>query len=324
MRRRDLITVIGGAAFALPLAARAQQKAMPVIGYLASAGLSSSFGAGFRHGLSEIGYIEGQNIAIEYRFAEGRYDQLPALAADLVQRQVAVIVVDGLPATLAAQAAAPTLPIVFWTGGDPVDQGLVASLNHPGGNLTGVGMFNNNLGAKRVELLRELVPNAAVFALLVNPTSRATEVQTRDAETAARAKGAQLHILEASTEGEIEIAFASLVNQPAHALMVASDTYFHDLREQLVSLAADHAIPAIYTVRDYAVAGGLITYASSNTGTSDTLGYYAGRILKGEKPAELPVMRPTKFDLVVNLKTARALGLAVPQLLLAQADEVIE
>jgi putative ABC transport system substrate-binding protein len=277
----------------------------------------------FRQGLSEAGNTEGRNVAFEFRSAEGHYDRLPGLADELARQPVAVIVAADLPATRAAKAATTTIPVVFWTGGDPVDDGLVASLSHPGGNLTGVSMFNNVLGAKRLELLHELVPKAAVFALLVNPSNPNTDPQSKDAQEAARTKAVQVTIVKASTEDEIDDAFATLVNFHADALIVASDPFFFSHRERLVALAAQFSVPAIYTVRRYAEAGGLISYTSS-AAMDLQLGSYTGRILKGEKPADLPVDRPTRFDLVVNLKTAKALGLTVPAILLAQANEVIE
>jgi putative ABC transport system substrate-binding protein len=255
LNRRDLL-ILGGTAIGWPLAARAQQTAMPVIGYL---GTTPGVPAEFFGGLSETGYVEGKNVAIEYRSADGHYDRLPSLAAELVNRQVQVLVAGTLPAALAAQAATQTIPIVFWSGGDPVEQGLVASLNRPGGNLTGVGMFNNNLGAKRLELLLEIVPKAAVVAFLVNPTNRSTEAQTKEVQAAANAKGAQLHVLDASNEAEIDATFAALGNLHADALMVGSDVYLYDQREQVVALAAKYAVPAIYSVREYANVGGLRT-----------------------------------------------------------------
>jgi putative ABC transport system substrate-binding protein len=326
VNRRDLLILGAGTAIARPLIARAQQQAMPVVGFLTAISNPAAmpYVAEFRQGLSEAGYVEGQNVAIEFRWAEGHYDRLPGLAADLVGRRVAVIVAFTVPPALAAKAATATIPIVFWSGGDPVEQGLVASLARPGGNLTGFALINDELGAKRLELLRELVPKAAVFGLLVNPANPVTEPQVRDAQEAARAMGVQIHILNASTESEIETAFATMVEHRTDALMVGSDLFLFSHREQLFALAARHAVPAIYTIRDYARAGGLMSYAGSREGSNRLLGRYAGRILKGEKPADLPVQQPTKFELVINMKTAQALSLTVPQTLLARADEVIE
>ncbi|HEY8874020.1 MAG TPA: ABC transporter substrate-binding protein [Stellaceae bacterium] len=322
-----MIALLGGAALAWPRALRAQQKAMPVIGYLVtgSPDPNSPFMAAFRQGLSETGYVEGQNVAIEHRGAEGHYDRLPALAADLVGRKVDVIVaVGGTPTALAAKNATSTIPIVFRTG-EPVADGLVASLARPGGNLTGFGMVVGELTPKLLELLSELVPQARMIAMLVNPNVPAvTERIIRDMEEAARAKGVQLPILKAGTESEINAAFASLVQLQAGALLDAADPFFFNRREQLVALASRHAVPAIYPWREFAVAGGLISYGPNLPAVFREIGIYAGKILKGAKPADLPVQQPTKFELVVNLKTAQALGLTMPQTLLARADEVIE
>jgi putative ABC transport system substrate-binding protein len=326
VRRRDLIVLLGGtAAAAWPRALRAQQKAMPVIGFLAttSPGAYAPYMAAFRQGLSETGYVEGQNLAIEYRWAEGHYDRLPALAADLVGRKVDVIVARSTPSARAAKSATSTIPIVF-TGSDPVADGLVASLARPGGNLTGFSIFARELNPKRLELLSELVPQARVIALLMNPTNRGSEGFARDVQEAARTKGVQLPILRAVTEGEIDAAFASLVQVQAGALLVGADPFFESRRDRVVALASRHAVPAIYAWREFAASGGLISYGTSLTALSREVGISAGKILKGARPADLPVQQPTKFELVINLKTAAALGLTVPQALLARADEVIE
>jgi putative ABC transport system substrate-binding protein len=325
MRRRDFITVVAGAAAGWPFPLSAQQKAMPVIGYLGTATLSlfaPSVDA-FRQGLSETGYVEGQNLTIEYRWAEGRLDRLSALVADLVGRKVDVIVAGAPPAAHAAKNATSTIPIVF-TSGDAVGDGLAASLARPGGNLTGVSFLTVDLHPKRFELLSELVPQARVIALLVNPNVPATERVTPAVQEAARPNGVQLLILKASTESEIDAAFAALVQRQAGALVSSSNPFFYYRREQIVALAARHAVPAIYEVREYATAGGLISYGPSFRAAFRQVGIYTGKILKGANPADLPVVQPTTFELVVNLKTAKALGLTIPPSILSRADEVIE
>jgi putative ABC transport system substrate-binding protein len=327
MRRRDFITAIGGSAIAWPLAARTQQKAMPVIGVLhtGSPGPSSEpFMAAFRQGLSEADYVEGQNVAIEYRWAEGHYDRLPALAADLVDRKVDLIMASSPPSALAAKNATSTIPIVFRGGADTVGDGLVASLARPGGNLTGVSFLVDELTTKRLELLSELVPRAEVIALLVNPNNAAAERVIRDMQETARTKGLQLHVLKARSEGEIDTAFASLVQLHAGALVVGGDPFLSSRRAQLVALASRYAVPSIYAWREFAASGGLISYGASLTLAFRLVGHYAGKVLKGAKPADLPVEQPTRFELVINLKAAKALGLEVPASLLARANEVIE
>ena len=325
MRRRELMLLLGGAMTAAR-ALRAQQKAMPVIGFLGSAspGRNAPLLAAFRQGLGETGYTEGQNVAIEYRWAEGRYDRLPALVADLVGRKVDVIVTQGSVAAVAAKNATSTIPIVFLSAGDPVEQGLVASLARPGGNLTGVSTMAPELSPKRLELLSELVPQVGVIALLVNPSNSNTERIIGDMQEAARAKGVQLHILKAGTESEIDAAFTSLVQRQAGALVVSSDPFFYGRRQQLVALAARHTVPTIYEWRQFVVEGGLTSYGASITAVNRQVGIYAGKILKGAKPADLPVLQPTTFELVINLKTAEALGLTIPPSILSRADEVIE
>src|SRR3954451_13939008 len=318
MRRRDFIIFLAGAMAAWPLAARAQQKAMPVIGVLnsTSPGSFAPLMGAFRQGLSEAGYVEGQNVAIEYRWAEGHYDRLPALAADLVGRKVDLIMASSPPSALAAKGATSTIPIVFRHGGDPVEDGLVASLARPGGNLTGVSQLGDEgLTAKRLELLCELVPRAGVIALLVNPNNSTAERVIQEVQQAAPTKGVQLHVLKASSENEINTAFASLAQLDAGALIAGADPFLTSRREQFVALASRHAVPSIYAWREFADAGGLISYGASLISALRLVGHYAGKVLKGEKPVDMPVQQATKFELVINLKTAQALGLTVPQAL---------
>jgi len=323
--RRQFITLLGGAA-AWPLAARGQQQPMPVVGFMnvnTSAENVPDLVAAFRQGLKETGFVEGQNVAVEYRLAEGQYDRLPALATELVRRQVSVIALHGLPPALAAKAATTTIPIVFQMANDPVQLGLVASLSRLGGNITGVTSLNVEVGPKQLELLHELVPSAAVIGMLVNPNNPDAEIR-RDAQAAARRLGLELHVLHASTEHDFDAAFASLVRLRAGALVIGPDALFTSGSEQLAALALRHAIPAICPYREFAAAGGLMSYGTSITDAYRQIGVYAGQILKGAKPGDLPVMQPTKFELVINLKTAKALGLTVPLTLQASADKVVE
>ena len=325
LRRREFISLLGGMA-TWPLSAHAQQPTMPIVGYLSSLGqaVSVQFDAAFRRGLSQMGFVEGQNVSIEYRWMTDSYDLLPAMAADLVQRQVAVICAFGPPAVLAAKAATTSLPIVFVTGADPIKFGFVASFNRPGGNITGIWVVTAVLAQKRLELLHELVPKAELFALLVNPTSPVAEPQTRDAQGAAHALGLKLRVLNATTENDFDQVFATLIQERADALLVSADPFFYSRREHLVALAARHTIPTLYEIREYAEVGGLMSYGTVFRDGYHKGGIYVGRILKGVKPAELPVEQINKLELVFNGKTAKALGLEIPPKLLALADEVIE
>ena len=326
MKRREFIALIGGAAAAWPLAARAQQPAVPVIGLLGggSAAAGAHLAAMLRHGLAETGSVEGRNVAIEYRWVEGQYDRLPAMASELVRNQVAVIVALSTPPALAAKAATATIPIVFGATDDPVKVGLVASLARPGGNATGVHFFVSDLAAKQLGLLRELVPAVARIGLLVNPNHPNAEAVARDLTAAAAAIGVQIDVVQASDSRGIEAAFATLVGNKAEGLVVAADPFFYSRRLQLATLATRHVIPAVYNAREYAEAGGLMTYGTSLREVFRHIGAYTSRILKGDKPADLPVVQSTKFEFVINLPTAKALGLEVPPTLIARADEVIE
>jgi putative tryptophan/tyrosine transport system substrate-binding protein len=327
MRRRDFITLLGGATAAWPLAGRAQQPAMPLIGFLSSASPGQDAGrlGAFRQGLSEAGYVEGRNVAIEYRWADEQFDRMPALAADLVGRKVAVIATAGATlGALAAKAATTTIPIVFATGNDPVQRGLVASLNRPGGNVTGVTTLALEIEPKRLELLRELLPMATTFAALVNPTGGNTEILARALQSAARILGVKLELVNASSEGDFDTVFATLVQRKVGGLLITTDALFISRSEQLAKLALRYAVPTVFQYREFAVAGGLMSYGGSNPDTYRLVGNYTGRILKGEKPADLPVQQATRVELFINMKTAKALGLTFPITLLGRADEVIE
>jgi putative ABC transport system substrate-binding protein len=324
VRRRRFFTLVAGAA-AWPLAARGEQPAMPVIGLLCATQLNAHAHAAFQQGLNETGYVEGSNVAIEYRLAKGEYDRLPAMAADLVSRRVTVIAALFTPVPAhAAAAATATIPIVFFYGGDPVEDGLVMRLNRPGGNITGVTFVTTELAAKRLQLLRELVSGVRVVGVLIHPGNQLSETQLKAVKATARTFDQSIQVVNASNEGDFDTAFSALAQQGVGALLVGTDPFYYSHRDRLAALAARHAIPAIYTLREYVLAGGLIAYGASITDGIRQAGIYTGRILKGEKPANLPVVQPTKFDLVINLKTARALGIDVPPTLLARADEVIE
>jgi putative tryptophan/tyrosine transport system substrate-binding protein len=328
LRRRHFLTLLGGAAAAWPLAARAQQSKTPVIGYLHSLGRSNppEVVEAFLGGLQEAGFVDGHNVAIEYRFAEGRFERLPDMAADLVRRRVDVLATSGgSPSVLAAKAATTTIPIVFMTGDiDPVQAGIVASLSRPGGNITGVSLLGGFLGPKRLEILREIVPGSAVVAVLVNPSNRNAEPDVKEVEGAVRAAGLKLVVTRATANTEFEPVFATLVQQHVDALIVTADPIFTNRRADLTALTAAHRIPAIYQWPDFVKVGGLVSYGTTLTEASRQVGTYVGRVLKGARPADLPVTQPTKFHLVVNLKAAKALGLEIPPTLLARADEVIE
>jgi ABC-type uncharacterized transport system substrate-binding protein len=325
MNRREFITLLGGAAAAWPIMARAQRPEIPVVAFL-NGGSPDGYApmvAAFHQGLKDTGYVEAQSVRIEYRWADGQYGRLPAMAADLVHRQVAVIVTNS-PGMLAAKAATTTIPIVFTTSGDPVELGFVASLARPGRNITGVTQLNVEVAPKRLELMYELVPTATIMAVLVNPAYPSAEIQSRGMQAAARTLGVQLHILRASNERDIDDAFATLAQLRAGAFVISSDPFFNSRAEQFAALALRHAVPTIFQYREFAAAGGLMSYGGSIIDSYRQAGVYTGRILKGEKPADLPVQQSTKVELIINLKTAKALGLEVPRTLIARADEVIE
>jgi putative ABC transport system substrate-binding protein len=327
IRRRAFITLLGGAAVGWPLAARAQQPAMPVVGFMSSASAApfAHLVAAFRDGLKAIGFVEGQNVAIDFRWADGQYDRLPMIAAELVRREVAVIVATGgANAVLPAMAATTTIPIVFSTGGDPIALGIMRSLNRPIGNATGVYLFAADMEAKRLGLLRDLVPTAALIGVLLNPNNANAETQSKDVQEAARAIGQKIQIVHAGTEAALGTAFATSAKMRADALLVGGDPFFNNRRNLLVLLATRHGIPAMYDQREFVQAGGLMSYGTSLSDAYRQIGIYTGRILRGEKPADLPVVQPTKFELLINLNAANALGLEVPPTLLARADEVIE
>ena len=326
MKRREFVTLLGGAMVAWPLVARAQQRTMPVVGFLSGGSPTdyARFLVSFRQGLHDAGFVEGENVAIEQRWAEGRYERLPAFAAEFVKRPVTVIAAASLPAALAAKAATPQLPIVFTSGGDPVADGLVASLNRPGANVTGVSAFFGEMGAKRLELLREFIPANSTIAVLINPGNPNARTRLAEVEAGAQAVGQPIQVFNARNASEIDTAFAEVVRQRPGGLLVADDPLYISQRDQLVSLSARHNLPAIYIIREFATAGGLIAYGVNFADVYRKFGDYVARILRGAKPADLPVMQPTKFELAINLKTAKALGLTVPPKLLFTADEVIE
>jgi ABC-type uncharacterized transport system substrate-binding protein len=325
MKRRDFITLIGGAAAAWPLAARAQQAALPVVGFVRSESLADATNlvTAFRNGLKEAGFIEGQNVGVEYHSGEGQAERLQSVVAELIRRPVSVIAGNSV-AMLAAKAATATIPVVFASGGDPVQQGLVASLNRPGGNVTGVVFITGTLGTKRLELLRQIAPKATAIGMLANPNTTETEAERTDVQAAAQAIGMQLIIADVGSDSDIERAVAALVQRGVGALLVGAGGFMTSHRDRVVALAARHALPAMYDLREFVTAGGLMSYGTSITDAFRQVGVYTGRILKGEKPADLPIMQSTKFELVLNLKTAKTLGLAIPSALLALADEVIE
>jgi putative tryptophan/tyrosine transport system substrate-binding protein len=324
VRRREFIKLLGGAAAAWPLAARAQQTALPVVGILSGGSAATASFFGFREDLRDAGYIEGQNVVIEARYADGQYDRLPVLAAELVHRPAAVIVASSLPSVFAAKAATSTIPIVFLSSGDPVQLGIVASLNRPGGNITGVNFFAVEVASKRLELLIELVPTVTVIGLLTNPNNPRTDVEIGQLQAAARIAGKQILVVKASAERDFDVAFETLVQERASAVLIPAEPLFFGWRERLVALAARHALPAMYDVREYTAAGGLLSYGLSLTDAYRLIAGQVARILKGAKPADLPILQPTKLELVVNLRTAKTLGLTIPESFLLRADEVIE